>query len=58
MSLIMSFFYTIELNSMTEFSHTFAEPSLIMVVEDVAYFGSKFVNTFGVVLEAQFYCFM
>ena len=60
MSLIMSFFYTIELNSMTEFSHTFLQSRhLSWLFEDVAYFGNKFVNTFGVVLEAQFfYCFM
>lgn len=56
MSLIMSFFYTIELNSMTEFSHTFLQSRhLSWLFEDVAYFGSKFVNTFGVVLEAQFF---
>ena len=56
MSLIMSFFYTIELNSMTEFSHTFLQSRhLSWLFEDIAYFGNKFVNTFGVVLEAQFF---
>ena len=41
---------------MTEFSHTFLQSRhLSWLFEDVAYFGSKFVNTFGVVLEAQFF---
>ena len=41
---------------MTEFSHTFLQSRhLSWLFEDVAYFGNKFVNTFGVVLEAQFF---
>ena len=56
MSLIMSFFYTIELDSMNEFSYTFLNSRhLSWLFKDIAYFGNKFVNTFGVVLEAQFF---
>ena len=56
MSLILSFFYTIELDQMNAFSRQFlTSPSLGWLFKDVAYYGKKFVNTFGVVLEAQFF---
>lgn len=56
MSLILSFFYTIELKQMREFSKQFlTSPTLGWLFEDVYYFGKTFVNTFGVVLEAQFF---
>ncbi|WP_428980928.1 AI-2E family transporter [Limosilactobacillus alvi] len=56
MSLILSFFYTIELKQMNEFSQLFLESkSLGWFFKDIYYFGKKFVNTFGVVLEAQFF---
>lgn len=55
MSLILSFFYTIELKQMNEFSRSFIQTGYLRwFFEDVHYFGKKFVNTFGVVLEAQF----
>ena len=54
MSLILSFFYTIELKKMNEFSSLFVKSGIFKwFFEDVHYFGKKFVNTFGVVLEAQ-----
>lgn len=56
MSLILSFFYTIELKQMNEFSKLFVKSGILKwVFEDIAYFGKKFTNTFGVVLEAQFF---
>ncbi|WP_155818336.1 AI-2E family transporter [Limosilactobacillus ingluviei] len=56
MSLILSFFYTIELRQMNEFSRQFLSSKLLgWFFNDLYYFGKKFVNTFGVVLEAQFF---
>lgn len=56
MALILSFFYTIELDKMNSFSKLFIKSGIIKwFFEDVYYFGKKFVNTFGVVLEAQFF---
>ncbi|MGN1284507.1 MAG: AI-2E family transporter [Candidatus Limosilactobacillus intestinavium] len=56
MSLILSFFYTIELDKMKEFSSLFVKSGYLKwFFEDVHYFGKKFTNTFGVVLEAQFF---
>lgn len=56
MSFILSFFYTIELKQMYSFSRLFLTSELFSwLFEDIYYFGKKFVNTFGVVLEAQFF---
>lgn len=56
MSLILSFFYTIELKQMNQFSNLFVKSGIFKwFFEDVHYFGKKFTNTFGVVLEAQFF---
>lgn len=55
MSFILSFFYTLELKQMNEFSHSFLDSDFGWFFSDVDYFGKKFVNTFGVVLEAQFF---
>lgn len=56
MSLILSFFYTIELRQMNKFSRTFlTSQHLSWFFKDLDFFGKKFVNTFGVVLEAQFF---
>lgn len=56
MSLILSFFYTIELNKMKEFSSLFVKSGYLKwLFEDIRYFDKKFTNTFGVVLEAQFF---
>lgn len=54
MSLILSFFYTIELKKMRGFSSLFVKSGYFKwLFEDICYFGKKFTNTFGVVLEAQ-----
>lgn len=56
MSFILSFFYTIEFKQMYSFSRLFLTSELFSwLFEDIYYFGKKFVNTFGVVLEAQFF---
>lgn len=56
MSLILSFFYTIELKQMRKFSSLFVKSGYLKwLFEDIHYFGKKFTNTFGVVLEAQFF---
>lgn len=55
MSLILSFFYTIELEQMNSFSRLFLKSKLAWLFKDVHYFGKIFVNTFGVVIEAQFF---
>ncbi|EEW54504.1 AI-2E family transporter [Limosilactobacillus antri] len=55
LSLILSFFYTLELPQMESFSRLFLESKFAWFFQDVAYFGKKFTNTFGVVLEAQFF---
>lgn len=56
MSLILSFFYTIELKKTDKFSSLFVKGGIFKwFFQDIAYFGRKFSNTFGVVLEAQFF---
>lgn len=56
MALILSFFYTIELKEMNKFSGLFVKAGVLKwFFEDLAFFGRKFTNTFGVVLEAQFF---
>lgn len=56
MSLILSFFYTIELKKMNEFTSLFIKSGIFKwLFQDIQYFGKKFTNTFGVVLEAQFF---
>lgn len=55
MSFILSFFYTLELKQMNEFSRSFLDSDFGWFFSDIDYFGKKFVNTFGVVLEAQFF---
>lgn len=56
MSVILSFFFTIELRQMNEFSKTFlSSQHLSWFFKDLDFFGKKFINTFGVVLEAQFF---
>ncbi len=54
MSLILSFFFTIELKPMRSFSRLFLSSDYGWFFQDISYFGHKFAETFGVVLEAQF----
>lgn len=53
-SLLLSFFYTIELKQMKLFSDRLMVGPNAWLFRDLAYFGRKFTGTFGVVLEAQF----
>lgn len=55
MSFILSFFYTLELDQTERFSRLFLTSQFDWFFQDLAYFGKKFTNTFGVVLEAQFF---
>ncbi|GAY71975.1 hypothetical protein NBRC111893_121 [Lentilactobacillus kosonis] len=55
MSLILSFFFTIEEKQMLQFSQSFKKSYVNWLFEDLEYFGRKFIATFGVVIEAQFF---
>lgn len=55
LSLILSLFYSLELKQMNEFSRSFQTSDFGWFFQDIDFFGKKFVNTFGVVLEAQFF---
>jgi len=55
MSMILSFFFTIESKQMGEFSKRFLTSTYGWFFSDVSFFATKFVNTFGVVLEVQFF---
>ncbi|GKT04393.1 AI-2E family transporter [Furfurilactobacillus entadae] len=54
-SLILSFFFTVESKRVTDFSRLFLDSTYGWVFQDMAYLFKKFVNTFGVVVEAQFF---
>lgn len=53
MSFILSFFFMIEKEKITTFSSTFLSGKTAWFFSDIAYFGKKFITTFGVVIEAQ-----
>ncbi|HIW71187.1 MAG TPA: AI-2E family transporter [Candidatus Levilactobacillus faecigallinarum] len=55
MSMILSFFFTIEDKQMAAFSKHFLTSTYGWFFEDIKFFADKFVNTFGVVLEAQLF---
>lgn len=55
LSLILSFFFALGLKETTTFSKLFLNSDFGWFFQDIAFFGKKFVNTFGVVLEAQFF---
>lgn len=55
LSLILSFFFALDLQETATFSKLFLNSTFGWFFQDLAYFGKKFVNTFGVVLEAQFF---
>ncbi len=54
MSFVLSFFFSIEEEWVKSFSKLFLTSKISWFSQDVAYLGKKFVNTFGVVIEAQF----
>ncbi len=53
LSLILSFFFTVESQRMFKFSRLFLTSRYAWFFQDIYYFAQKFVNTFGVVIEAQ-----
>ncbi|MFD1550088.1 AI-2E family transporter [Levilactobacillus fuyuanensis] len=55
MSMILSYFFTIESKQMASFSKHFLTSTYGWIFQDINFFATKFVNTFGVVLEAQFF---
>ena len=55
LSFILSFFFALDLRETATFSKLFLNSTFGWFFQDLAYFGKKFVNTFGVVLEAQFF---
>lgn len=54
MALLLSFFFSIEKDRMLSFSKNFLNGPYAWFFQDIRYFAKIFVNTFGVVLEAQF----
>ncbi|MCS6105714.1 AI-2E family transporter, partial [Clostridium botulinum] len=52
-SFLLSFFYTSQVEQMNAFGRQFLDSKYSWVFSDLFYYGKKFVNTFGVVLEAQ-----
>ncbi len=55
MSILLSFFFTIEKDSMVKFSKNFLDSDFGWYFQDLYFFGEKFVQTFGLVIEAQFF---
>lgn len=53
MSFILSFFYTSQIEDMNKFGRQFLTSNYGWLFEDIRYYGQKFINTFGVVIEAQ-----
>ncbi|WP_281166021.1 AI-2E family transporter [Liquorilactobacillus sicerae] len=54
LSLILSFFFTIEERRMAKFSKNFLSGPFAWYFQDIYFFAKKFVNTFGIVIETQF----
>ncbi|UQS83146.1 AI-2E family transporter [Bombilactobacillus thymidiniphilus] len=52
-SFLLSYFYSFEADRMNAFGRMFKNGRFSWFFEDVQYFAQTFVNTFGVVLEAQ-----
>lgn len=53
LSFILSFFYTSQIEQMNDFGRQFLTSSYGWLFDDIRYYGQKFINTFGVVIEAQ-----
>lgn len=54
MSLLLSFFFSIEVDQMQSINQSFFNSEHAWLFKDIAFFARKFTNTFGIVLEAQF----
>ncbi|WP_179394580.1 AI-2E family transporter [Lacticaseibacillus absianus] len=55
LSLLLSFFFTIELDELQTFGQRFLDSPFGWYFADLKYFAVKFINTFGVVIEAQIF---
>lgn len=55
MGLLLSFFFVLEKEQTYSFSRTFLHGPLGWMFEDIYFYGKKFGNTFGVVLETQLF---
>ncbi|WP_163652311.1 AI-2E family transporter [Listeria sp. PSOL-1] len=53
LALILSLFFSLEKERVFHFTSLFLTSKVGFIFKDLAYFGEKFVKTFGVVLEAQ-----
>ncbi|MGR3742412.1 AI-2E family transporter [Companilactobacillus sp. DQM5] len=54
-SFILSFFYAFDVDEINSFGNLFLKSRNSWLFEDLKYFADKFINTFGVVLEAQLF---
>lgn len=54
LSIILSLFFLLELGQVKKFTSKFKRSKLSFIYEEMAYFGQKFVQSFGKVLETQF----
>lgn len=53
-ALILSLFFSLGRDQLITFTNQFATSKISFVYEEIKYFGTKFVATFGKVIEAQF----
>ncbi|RYL95009.1 AI-2E family transporter [Sporolactobacillus sp. THM7-4] len=54
LALLLSLFFSLEKERLIEFTKGFKNSKIGFLYDEVAFFGSRFVDTFGKVLEAQF----
>lgn len=55
LSLILSFFFSMEIDELQRFGTKFTHSTFGWYFSDVMYFADKFINSFGVVIEAQLF---
>ncbi|WP_125705061.1 AI-2E family transporter [Lacticaseibacillus daqingensis] len=55
LSLLLSFFFTVEVDELKRFGNRFLDSPFGWYFADLKYFADKFINTFGVVIEAQIF---
>ncbi|MFD1484622.1 AI-2E family transporter [Lacticaseibacillus baoqingensis] len=53
LSLLLSFFFTVEIDSLKKFGNLFIHSPFGWYFADLKFFADKFIDTFGVVIEAQ-----
>lgn len=53
-ALLLSFFFSLSKEHLMVFTRGFQKSAIGFIYDEMAYFGSRFVGTFGKVLEAQF----